>query len=64
MRSARRSNSCLARKSCDPSAPTASPYAPAYGGIGNITEDTQMTLFTAKALLRARVRELDRGVTT
>jgi ADP-ribosylglycohydrolase len=34
------------------------------GGIGNITDDTQMTLFTAKGLLRARVRDLDRGVTT
>jgi ADP-ribosylglycohydrolase len=29
-------------------------YAVAYGGIGNITDDTQMTLFTAEGCLRAR----------
>lgn len=29
-------------------------YAPAYGGIGKITDDTQMTLFTAEGCLRAR----------
>jgi ADP-ribosylglycohydrolase len=28
-------------------------YAPAYGGIGKITDDTQMTLFTAEGCLRA-----------
>ena len=28
-------------------------YAPAYGGIGTITDDTQMTLFTAEGLLEA-----------
>jgi ADP-ribosylglycohydrolase len=28
-------------------------YAPAYGGLGRITDDTQMTLFTAEALLQA-----------
>lgn len=28
-------------------------YAPAYGGIGTITDDTQMTLFTAEGCLRA-----------
>ena len=27
-------------------------YAPAYGGIGKITDDTQMTLFTAEGSLR------------
>ncbi|MFP4649261.1 MAG: ADP-ribosylglycohydrolase family protein [Halorhodospira sp.] len=27
-------------------------YAPAYGGLGRITDDTQMTLFTAEGLLR------------
>jgi ADP-ribosylglycohydrolase len=27
-------------------------YAPAYGGLGRITDDTQMTLFTAEAALR------------
>ena len=31
-------------------------YAPAYGGLGTITDDTQMTLFTAEGLLRAHVR--------
>jgi len=30
-------------------------YAPAYGRLGAITDDTQMTLFTAEGLLRARV---------
>ncbi|MBK4737804.1 ADP-ribosylglycohydrolase family protein [Noviherbaspirillum pedocola] len=36
-------------------------YAPAYGGIGKITDDTQMTLFTAEGCLRAlrRDREAD-----
>ena len=29
-------------------------YAPAYGGVGKITDDTQMTLFTAEGCLRAR----------
>ena len=28
-------------------------FAPAYGGIGKITDDTQMTLFTAEGCLRA-----------
>lgn len=28
-------------------------YAPAYGGIGKVTDDTQMTLFTAEGCLRA-----------
>jgi ADP-ribosyl-[dinitrogen reductase] hydrolase len=31
-------------------------FAPAYGRIGAITDDTQMTLFTAEGLLRAYVR--------
>lgn len=39
-------------------------YAPAYGGIGKITDDTQMTLFTAEGLLRAWVRGCSRGITT
>lgn len=30
-------------------------YAPAYGKIGAITDDTQMTLFTAEAMLSAEV---------
>ena len=31
-------------------------FAPAYGRIGAITDDTQMTLFTAEGLLRAHIR--------
>ncbi|MGO4330141.1 ADP-ribosylglycohydrolase family protein [Cupriavidus sp. M-11] len=37
-------------------------YARAYGGFGTITDDTQMTLFTAEGLLRAWVRGSGRGV--
>ena len=37
-------------------------YAPGYGGLGKITDDTQMTLFTAEGLLRAWVRERTRGI--
>ena len=37
-------------------------YAPAYGGLGTITDDTQMTLFTAEGLLRAHVRGCFRGI--
>lgn len=37
-------------------------YAEAYGGIGKITDDTQMTLFTAEGLLRAAVRGRERGI--
>ncbi len=37
-------------------------YAPAYGRRGAITDDTQMTLFTAEGLLRARVRHGMGGV--
>lgn len=39
-------------------------FAPAYGKLGAITDDTQMTLFTAEGLLRAWVRGCMRGVTT
>lgn len=39
-------------------------YAPAYGGLGKITDDTQMTLFTAEGLLRSWVRGCFRGITT
>jgi ADP-ribosyl-[dinitrogen reductase] hydrolase len=35
--------------------------APAYGRVGAITDDTQMTLFTAEGLLQATDR-LDRGI--
>ena len=37
-------------------------FAPAYGRIGAITDDTQMTLFTAEGLLRAAVRFVHRGI--
>lgn len=36
-------------------------YVPAYGRCGAITDDTQMTLFTADGLLRARIEHLMRG---
>ncbi len=36
--------------------------APAYGRVGAITDDTQMTLFTAEGLLRAHVRGAVRGI--
>lgn len=39
-------------------------YEPAYGVLGAITDDTQMTLFTAEGLLEARNRTHDRGFTT
>ena len=37
-------------------------YALAYGRPGAITDDTQMTLFTAEGLLRAWVRGCERGI--
>ena len=37
-------------------------YAPAYGKLGAITDDTQMTLFTAEGLLRAYVRGCEKGI--
>lgn len=37
-------------------------FAPAYGRIGAITDDTQMTLFTAEGLLRAGVQSCLKGV--
>ena len=39
-------------------------YAPAYGRLGAITDDTQMTLFTAEGLIRSWVRGSMKGVTT
>jgi ADP-ribosyl-[dinitrogen reductase] hydrolase len=36
-------------------------YAAAYGGIGKITDDTQMTLFTAEGCLRARHYSIRHG---
>ncbi|CAN5471835.1 N/A [soil metagenome] len=37
-------------------------FASAYGRIGAITDDTQMTLFTAEGLLRGFVRQRMRGI--
>jgi len=37
----------------DHGGPGVTGYVPAYGGTGRITDDTQMTLFTAEGLLRA-----------
>nr|WP_297444695.1 ADP-ribosylglycohydrolase family protein [Acidiferrobacter sp.] len=37
-------------------------YAPAYGRIGAITDDTQMTLFTAEGLIRTWVRLCTKGI--
>lgn len=37
-------------------------FAPAYGRVGAVTDDTQMTLFTAEGLLRALTRGLVRGI--
>jgi len=39
-------------------------YAPAFGGLGTITDDTQMTLFTAEGLLRGWVRGCKKGITS
>ncbi len=37
-------------------------YAPAYGRLGAITDDTQMTLFTAEGLIRGVRRYNQRGI--
>ena len=37
-------------------------YSPAYGRIGAITDDTQMTLFTAEGIIRAHNRALNKGI--
>lgn len=39
-------------------------YVPAYRKIGAITDDTQMTLFTAEGMIRAHVRGCLRGLST
>ncbi|MBX3739973.1 MAG: ADP-ribosylglycohydrolase family protein [Akkermansiaceae bacterium] len=39
-------------------------YAPVYGGLGRITDDTQMTLFTAEGLIRSLVRLKNKGITS
>jgi ADP-ribosyl-[dinitrogen reductase] hydrolase len=36
--------------------------AEAYGRVGAVTDDTQMTLFTAEGLLRGFVREVTKGI--
>lgn len=37
-------------------------YVPAYGRLGAITDDTQMTLFTAEGLLRSHMRGCVKGI--
>jgi ADP-ribosylglycohydrolase/serine/threonine protein phosphatase PrpC len=37
-------------------------FAEAYGRAGAITDDTQMTLFTAEGLIRAYVRAVNKGI--
>ncbi len=37
-------------------------FAPTYGKLGAVTDDTQMMLFTAEGLLRAWVRQRSRGM--
>lgn len=37
-------------------------FAEAYGIVGAITDDTQMSLFTADGLIRAAVRGAERGI--
>jgi ADP-ribosylglycohydrolase len=39
-----------------------SEYAAAYGRLGAITDDTQMTLFTAEGILRAYTRAMAKGI--
>lgn len=41
-----------------------STYAPAYSRLGAVTDDTQMTLFTAEGLIRSWVRGSLKGITT
>ena len=41
-----------------------SSFAPAYGRLGAVTDDTQMTLFTAEGLIRSWVRGSLKGITT
>ena len=37
-------------------------FVPAYGHVGAITDDTQMTMFTTEGLIRGHVRRWDRGI--
>jgi ADP-ribosylglycohydrolase len=41
-----------------------STFAPAYGRLGAVTDDTQMSLFTAEGLIRSWVRGTLKGITT
>ncbi|WP_055586976.1 ADP-ribosylglycohydrolase family protein [Peterkaempfera griseoplana] len=38
------------------------PVRDGQGVVGRVTDDTQMTLFTAEALIRARIREAAKGI--
>ena len=49
----------IARR-CGPDGPRE--MVSAYGRVGAITDDTQMTLFTAEGLLRAQVRGFEKGI--
>ena len=37
-------------------------FLPAYGRLGAVTDDTQMTLFTMEGLIRGKLRWLERGL--
>lgn len=37
-------------------------FVPAYGVLGAVTDDTQMTLFTVDGLIRSSVRGMERGI--
>ena len=37
-------------------------FVPSYGRRGAITDDTQVTMFTAEGLIRASVRQRERGI--
>jgi len=39
-------------------------FVPAYGRLGAITDDTQMTLFTAEGLIRGWIRGQTKGITS
>ncbi|MFP6642843.1 MAG: ADP-ribosylglycohydrolase family protein [Candidatus Latescibacterota bacterium] len=39
-------------------------YAEAYGRLGAITDDTQMTMFTAEGVIRSWMRWLNRGISS
>jgi ADP-ribosylglycohydrolase len=59
---AHRSSFRASRRSTISSARRVTGYAPAYGKLGAITDDTQMTLFTAEGLIRAKARFEDHGI--